>query len=173
MKLDNILHQIQSGDKKAFETLYNDTKSAVYYTALSILRQKQLAEDVMQSTYLNILKNISSYQVGTNARAWILKIAKNLALNAKKTADRESPVDETQNVALFGSYDLDEYGHTVDLARKYLNDDEFNILMLIAVSKYKRKEIAEYLNIPISTVTWKYNEAIKKMKKLLMNKQGV
>lgn len=170
MKLDNLMYRLNQGDKTAFEEIYNDTKKAVYYTALSILRERSLAEDVMQTTYLNIIKNSSSYRIGTNARAWILRIAKNEAINLKKKRDRENSVDEQESVALFGSYNIDDYGATIDIARKNLSEDEFNILMLIAVSNYKRREIAEFLDIPISTVTWKYREAVKKMKRLISEK---
>lgn len=167
MTLDKLMYRLNQGDKTAFEEIYNDTKKAVYYTALSILRERELAEDVMQTTYLNVIKNSSSYQMGTNARAWILRIAKNEALNLKKKRGRENSVDEQENDSLFGSYTIDDYGATIDIARKNLSEDEFNILMLIAVSGYKRREIADFLNIPISTVTWKYREAVKKMKRLI------
>ena len=46
---------------------------AVYYVALSILRDKALAEDVMQTTYMRVLKNIQGYALSTNASAWIIK----------------------------------------------------------------------------------------------------
>lgn len=39
--------------------------------------------------------------------------------------------------------------------------------MLFAVGEYKHREIAEMLNLPIGTVTWKYNNAIKKLKEAI------
>ena len=131
---------------------------AVYYVALSILRDKALAEDVMQTTYMRVLKNIQGYALSTNASAWIIKIAKNEAINIKK-------------VSLFGVSEPDTYGELTDLAKRLLSDDEFSILMLVTACGYKRKEIAKMIDMPIPTVTWKYQNALSKMRTAL-EKEG-
>lgn len=84
MPLDKLIKRLKNGDSSAFDEIYNQTRKSVYYVALSILRDKPLAEDVMQTTYIRVLKNLNSYTIGTNALAWIVKIAKNEALNLKK-----------------------------------------------------------------------------------------
>ena len=48
-----------------------------------------------------------------------------------------------------------------------MNEDEYQIVMLCQVAGYKRREVASKLNIPIGTVTWKNNEALKKLKQYL------
>lgn len=165
--LDKQIKKFISGDQSAFEKIYNETKQTIYYVALGILKDRHLAEDVMQSTYLSVLRNISKYQLGTNASAWIVRIARNEALNLKKQRSRENPVDERENDSMFGTYCQDDYGHLIDVARKILTEEEFTILMLITADGYKRREIAEMLDCPVSTVTWKYGEALKKMRKSL------
>ncbi len=165
--LDKLIRKFVNGDTSAFEELYRQTRKSVYYVALSILRDRALAEDVMQNTYLNILKNISKYQLGTNASAWIFRIARNEALNLKKSRSRELCVDERENDGIFGTYQQDEYGALIDLARRILTEDEFMIVMLVTASGYKRREIAKMLDSPTSTITWKYNEALAKMRKSL------
>ena len=139
--------------------------------ALSILRDKALAEDVMQTTYMRMLKSIRSYTLGTNAYAWIYTIARNEALNVKKARLREQSVDEYENKTLFGMSEPDKYGELIDLAKRLLADDEFSILMLVTACSYKRKEIGKMLGIPISTVTWKYQNALLKMRNAL-EKEG-
>lgn len=139
--------------------------------ALSVLRDKALAEDVMQTTYISVLKNIRNYVLGTNASAWIIKIARNEALNVKKSRTREQSVDEHENNSLFGVSNPDTYGELTDLAKRLLNDDEFLILMFVTACGYKRKEIGKMLGIPIPTVTWKYRNALFKMRNAL-EKEG-
>ena len=51
-----------------------------------------------------------------------------------------------------------------DVAAKILTDEEYQIVMLCQVSGYKRREVADMLDMPIGTVTWKNNEALKKLK---------
>ena len=94
MALDKYIKKLINGDASAFDEIYNQTRKSVYYAALAVLRDKALAEDVMQTTYMRVLKSIQSYTLGTNASAWIIKIAKNEALNIKKLIMREKPVNE-------------------------------------------------------------------------------
>lgn len=165
--LDKLMKRIIKGDKSAFEELYKQTRQSVYYVALGILRDRALAEDVMQVTYLNILKNADKYRPGTNASAWIIRIARNEALNLKKSRSREQYVDERENDGMFGAYHPDDYGTLIDLARRTLSEDEFTIVMLVTTGGYKRREIAKMFNSPTSTITWKYNAAIAKIRKSL------
>lgn len=171
MTLDIFIKKFINGDASAFDEIYNRTRTSVYYAALSVLRDKTLAEDVMQTTYIRVLKNIRSYMFGTNASAWIIKIARNEALNVKKSRTREQPVDENENNTIFGISNPDTYGELTDLAKRLLTDDEFLILMLVTACGYKRKEIGKILGMPIPTVTWKYRNALFKMRNAL-EKEG-
>lgn len=165
MKLDSFLHRLADGDKSAFKAIYDDTNKAVYYTALSVLGERSLAEDAVQSAYLSVIKNAGTFKEG-NARAWIIRIVRNTALNLKNKRKREICVDERENEPLFGTYEIED-GGLIEAAKQQLNADEFNILMLVAVCGYKRREIALMLEMPVPTVSWKYGEAVKKMKTYL------
>lgn len=167
MSLDKQMIKFINGDKSAFGTIYDETRKSVYFTALAIVRDKSLAEDVMQSAYLSVIQNAKSYRPGTNAAAWIVRIARNEALNLKKRRGREVSVNETETPSLFGESRADEYGLVTDTARRVLTEDEFSVLTLAAVCGYKRREIGEMLDLPTSTVTWKYNNAVTKMKQAL------
>ena len=171
MVLDKFIKKFINGDASAFDEIYNRTRKSVYYVALSILRDKVLAEDVMQTTYMRVLKNIQGYTLGTNASASIIKIAKNEAINVRKVRMREQYVDEYENHTVFGISEPDTYGELIDLAKRLLADDEFSILMLVTACGYKRKEIGKMLDMPISTVTWKYKNALLKMRNAL-EKEG-
>lgn len=164
------MKRLSDGDKTSFETIYAQTCKMVYYIALSILKERDLAEDAMQSAYFNVVKNAGQYKDGTSVLAWIAKIARNEALKLKRTRVRESYVDETENADLFGTGQADDYGLLIDMARKLLAEDEFAVLLLVVAQGYKRKEIAEMLDMPISTVTWKYNNAINKMREALRDR---
>ena len=167
MALDKFIKKFMNGDASAFDEIYNRTRKSVYYVSLSILRDKALAEDVMQTTYLRVLKNIQSYALGTNASAWIIKIAKNEAINMKKVRMREQSVDEYENPTLFGVNEPDTYVELIDLAKRLLADDEFSILMLVTACGYKRKEIGKMFDMPTPTVTWKYQNALLKIRNAL------
>lgn len=167
MQLGKLIKKLAHGDKTAFDAIYAETHSAVYYVALSVVRNRMLAEDVMQNVYLKIIRYADGFKADSNAKSWILTIAKNEALNLKKSRSRTEFVDAEENLALFGTENSDDYGLLIDTARHILSDEEFRILMLITACGYKRREIAKILNIPLSTVTWKYREALEKLRKHL------
>ncbi len=167
MHLDKLLVSLAQGDKSAFQGIYEQTNKTVYYIALSVMRERALAEDVMQSAFLKVIERAGQYQAGTNAQAWIYRIARNEALNLKKKRARETSVDEYENLAMFGTEEQSEYGVLTEIAKNTLEEEDFLILILVAVQGYKRREIAEMLSLPIATVTWKYGRAVKLMKDAL------
>lgn len=166
MSIDQAMRQLADGGGGAFEYVYAQTRKTVYYIALSIVRERMLAEDVMQNTYLKVLANASRFR-GGNAAAWIAKIAKHEAISALRKYKREVSVDHNENVAVFGVSQADRYGELIDLARRVLKEKEFAVLLLSAAEGYKRREIAEILGLPVPTVTWHYTRALKKMQDAL------
>lgn len=167
MTLDEHLKKFAEGDTSSFDDFYLATKKSVYHIALGIVRERALAEDVMQTTYMKALAGAGGYRTGTNAAAWIARIARNEALNVKKLRMREHSVDERESEQLFGMARPDEYGLLTDVARRVLSGDEFTVLMLAAADGYKRREIAAMLKMPLPTVTWKYHRALAKMRRAL------
>lgn len=167
MTLDKLMKKLSRGDESAFEQIYAQTRKTVYYIALSIVKERALAEDVMQNVYLSVLKNAKQYRAGTNASAWIARITRNEALKTQKSRARVSYVDERQNLQFFGTQQTDDYSLLIDLAKNILAEDEFVILMLITASGYKRREISKMFDIPVSTVSWKFTQALKKLRKSL------
>ena len=167
MTLDEALAKLAEGDRSAFGEVYNQTRKTVYYIALSVVRERMLAEDVMQTVYLKVLGNASRYRRGTNAAAWIARIARNEAIDLWRRRSRELSVDERENPLPFGMRSVDDYGLLIDLARRILKREEFSVLMLSAAEGYKRREIAQMLGMPLPTVTWHYSRAVKKMRQAL------
>ena len=78
--LDIYLERIKDGDKLSLENLYNLTKDSVYAYSLSILKNKHLAEEVLQDTYINIYENANLYNSRNKPLAWILTITRNNCL---------------------------------------------------------------------------------------------
>lgn len=64
-----------------FIKIYMKYKTPVYFYVLSILKDAGLSEDIMQETFIKVRTNIYKYDSINNLRTWIMKIARNLALN--------------------------------------------------------------------------------------------
>ena len=78
MSNEELLRRVSLGDREAFLLLYQNTDRTVYSFILSIMKNPQDAEEVMQETYMKIWTSASSYQSRGKPLAWIFTIARNL-----------------------------------------------------------------------------------------------
>lgn len=166
-KLEKEIFKLKNGNIDSLGTIYDLTSKGVFTFVLPIVKDSSIAEDIMQQTYIKIYENIESYKDGTNARNWILTIAKNLAINEfnkNKKMMNFTFDEETYGIEGLTSIDENKDTPTIQLANEILSPEEFNIVMLHLVGEYKHREISKMLNIPLGTVTWKYNNALQKLR---------
>ncbi|NCA66869.1 MAG: RNA polymerase sigma factor [Clostridia bacterium] len=163
--LQDEMRNLRQGKLSALETIYLETKDAVFSLCLSYMRNYLLAEDMMQDTYINVRKYIAHYREDSNPKGWINTIAKNLCLNELKRRKREQPLSEDMQIA--SNYTLkakDESG-VIQLALTILKQSEAKIVMMHAVGDIPLKEVAELVKKPYATVRWQYRNALDKLKK--------
>ena len=170
-KLEKHVEMLKRGDMRAFDYIYERTNRSVYFTALYILHDKMHAEDVMQETYVKALSAIAQYRAGTNFTAWLRSIGRSLALTHIRRYSKEVATDFEEDAYKYGVKET-ELPFIFDIAADVLAEDEYEIIMLCHVAGYKRREVAEMLGMPIGTVTWKNNEALKKLRAKL-EKEGL
>lgn len=166
---EEIFYKISIGDDNAFAKLYMSTYQAVYGFLLSILNNREEAEDILQETYIKIRENASKYRNKGKPMAWIFTIARNLAYmklrKRKKVVDLS--MEEMESTIGFSDVSNTEERMVLEAAFRVLNQEERQIVILHAVSGLKHKEISQIMKRPLSTVLSKYNRAIKKLKKAI------
>ncbi len=170
-KLEKHVEMLKRGDMRAFDYIYERTNRSVYFAALYVLHDKMHAEDVMQETYVKALSVIAQYRAGTNFTAWLRSIGRSLALTHIRRYSKEVATDFEEDAYKYGVKET-ELPFIFDIAADVLAEDEYEIIMLCHVAGYKRREVAEMLGMPIGTVTWKNNEALKKLRAKL-EKEGL
>ncbi|MCI9559531.1 RNA polymerase sigma factor [Clostridiaceae bacterium] len=160
------------GDADAFRQLYHNTDRTVYSFILSIIKNPQDAEEVMQETYLKIWTSAASYQSQGKPLAWIFTIARNLCYMKFREQKRQADLgldeldgEETGQVCL----PLENLADAMVLqsALEILKEEERQIVLLHASAGLKHREIASSLHMPLATVLSKYNRAVKKLKQYL------
>lgn len=161
--LDFSLRRIAAGDNDAFGRLYEKTKRGVYAFLYTYYKNHHDTEDAMQSVYLRIKEKIQLYKPGLNARAWILEIAKNFALNDIARRSRVSYTDDESDFAHHATLPEDEFIIT-DMVNRVLSEEESKIVVMHLIWGYRHREIGELLGIPTGTVTSKYKRAVDKLK---------
>ncbi len=89
--------QAQQGDAQAFAALYDLYAQKIYAFVLSRVRHRQIAEDLLQETFLKVWKALPQFQNKGNFSAWVYRIATNCMNDhfRKKMAKPEAlPIEE-------------------------------------------------------------------------------
>ncbi len=167
--LESYIAKAAEGDTDALASLYEETKSAVYGFALSILKNAHDAEDVLQDTYIRIYSYAYTYKASGKPMAWILEITKNISYMLIRKKSREDFVseEETANMQSADFSDNSAVKLSVADAMLKLSDEERQIITLHALSGLKHREIAKLLGLPVSTVLSKYSRSVKKLQNML------
>ncbi|MGI6702097.1 MAG: RNA polymerase sigma factor [Christensenellales bacterium] len=171
--LENHLRRLGQGDISALADVYKIMRKAVFSVCYTMMRDYSLAEDMMQDTFLRVNHYIKHYKEREKAKAWILRIAKNVCLNELKKRKRE----------VFSEYSIDRYnkGTTeitaydesgiISAVNKYLNENESRIVLMHTIGDISLKDIAELLQKPQGTVRWQYNNALNKLRKMIKKEE--
>lgn len=158
-----IVKSLKENNLEMFDRFYDLTKKQVYFAIMSILKNKESTEDIMQDTYMRFLNNIDKYKENTNVVAFLVTIGRNLAINLYNRNKKEIKYD-------FSRYE-DTYvenkkeSSLMDLVYETLENEELEVFILHVIDDLKHKEIAKIMKKPLGTITWLYNKAVKKLKK--------
>ena len=88
------LYAIAREDKSAFRQLYDATSSKLFGFALRILQKKELAEEVIQETYVSIWNNAAAYQTALSApMTWMMTIVRNKAIDLLRRCQHDVQVE--------------------------------------------------------------------------------
>lgn len=163
--IDLYLSQIANGDESALEDLYNRLRVNIFSYALSVLKNRQDAEDIMHDCFLQIWSAAPSYKSAGRPMAWIVTITRNLCL--MKLRERKNMTESAVEDWDVFIESKDELSHEdralITGCMNQLGDEERQVVVLHAVWGLKHREIADYFGLSLSTVLSKYRRAIKKL----------
>jgi RNA polymerase sigma-70 factor (ECF subfamily) len=153
---DMLVARAQSGDLEALEALYRAFETPVYNLALRMLRRPEDAEDVLQETFLEVVKSITQYRGEGHLWGWIRRIAASKALmrirgervRAAEEFDEEvAPAPESRHGGAAGGVPA-----RIDLERAFerLSATARAVVWLHDVEGYTHEEIAELMGKTVS-----------------------
>ena len=155
---------------------YRDT---LYRGALRLTRDPAQAEDLVQDTYVRALRYQGSYQVGTNMKAWLFAIMRNLFWDRFKGGRPEDvSLDGDGDFALYDTLKdpsavpeaevLDGIAaDEVVRAVEKLPELHREVVLLVDVEGFSYKDAAEVLGVPIGTVMSRLHRARRQLQRSL------
>ncbi len=162
---DAALLKIAEGDMEALSVIYHKMGKRIFLLSLSILRDKESAEDVMQETFLKIAAEAHTYKEKSNAIAFILTIARNLSLNLLAKRRRSSSYETSLEAgAELADSDSAELFSELPEALSLLDTDDRQIVILKLENNMKHRDIATILGISEAACQKRYRRALEKLK---------
>jgi len=165
--LNELVKRLKLGDEEAFKELYNGSYRQIFFVVLPIIRDKSLAEDIVQDTYLKFLEKLSDYKV-KNVLSYLITIGKNLAINEYNKRKKITKLDDFSNFSYYDHVEIKtERREMINKALSILDQDELNIFLLHVLEGLTHKELSVIMEKPLGTISWLYVRAAKKMREFL------
>jgi RNA polymerase sigma-70 factor (ECF subfamily) len=167
------------GDSSSLETLLVSFSPRVYGLLFRLVGRADVAEDLMQETMLRAFRSLSAYRPEGKFRAWVFRIAVNLARDWIRRQPREPSVSlddgEDPPVARSlrtmappdGPMAHREGSRRVELALARLSAADREVLLLRYYGELAFKDIAQTTGEPLGTVLARAHRALKKLGELL------
>jgi RNA polymerase sigma-70 factor (ECF subfamily) len=171
----------RAGDFGSFEDLAMPHFARLYNFARWLTHDTVSAEDLVQETYIKALRGFSSFQQGTNFRAWMYRILRNTFLTSQaglKAAvivdiddeiSSEPATEETPESLLLARMELESIQQALESLPVHFRE----IILLCDLEEMSYREIGQALGIPVGTVMSRLSRARKAMRTLLVaRKEG-
>lgn len=172
-QFERRIKMIQQGDKQGLKEIYNEYGKMIYQCAFQILHSPHDAEDVTSDFFLKLWKIADTYCFGGKHKRWFVTIARNMALDLiKKKSHEQLTVNDAED---FSDEPADRVSTeetvtgnmAVAEALDRLDESEREIVNMKIFADMTFKDIAAVLEKPIGTVTWKYRNAITKLREFI------
>lgn len=167
-QLRTLLAGVARKDAAAFRALYDATSSKLFGFALRILNKRELAEEVLQESFVSIWNNAGGYQAGLAApMTWMTTIVRNRAFDTLRRIDAAVEIDadtfdkdvmDALESTAPGPLDALQMGADAKALAQCFSRLEGLHRQAIALAFYhdlSHSEVAEQMKLPLGTVkTW-------------------
>ncbi|GAA4321437.1 RNA polymerase sigma factor [Flaviaesturariibacter amylovorans] len=137
--------------------------------AITLTRDREAAQDLYQETLFKAFAHRDKYQPGTNIKAWLSTIMRNIFINEYRRNERKRVV--LDNVLYAERYNNHSFTAERNVRLKEINTAIYRLpaifkkACLLYLQGYKYQEIAEALNEPLGTIKSRIHFARKMLQK--------
>lgn len=148
--------------------------------AYNLTKNQEEAKDLYQETAYRAITNRDKFKAGTNLKAWLFTIMKNIFINNyRKRSKTNTIIDSTDNLYFINSSDtIVSNGAGTNIQMEELNsmvtnlEDSIRIPFQMHFVGYKYQEIADQLELPLGTVKSRIFFARKELKQQIKHQYG-
>jgi RNA polymerase sigma-70 factor (ECF subfamily) len=160
---------------------FDGLTSVLKVFAYNLTQNLDDARDLYQETAYRAIKNREKFTAGTNFKAWLMTIMKNIFINDyRKRVRRNTMIDTTDNMYFInsGSTAIDNEGGTNIMMQELIQmidglEDGLRIPFMMHYQGFKYQEIADQLELPLGTVKSRIFFARKELKSKISSRYHV
>ncbi len=182
---ESLVEMFANGNNQAFDILLDRHKNKVYNYILLIVRNREMAEDIFQETFMRAIMTIKQGRYMENGKfsAWICRIAHNQIIDAYRRERNEKTVsnEEYEDMDLFNDAKLCEENIEDKMVREQVLKDVNNLMLHLPDEQrevvYMRyyqdlsfKEIADITGVSINTALGRMRYAVMNMRRMAQEK---
>jgi RNA polymerase sigma-70 factor (ECF subfamily) len=181
-EFEHCIDRIKNGDRGGLKDIYEAYLAYIFRIIYEILKNRENAEDVAADFFIKLWEKSASYRPGSGHRAFLTVMARNMAIDFLRKHQREelsamlndlgadsdadyykappgiSPDENPTETAVIEELSLKS-------ALDSLGEAERQVVSMKVLGELTFKEIAEILECPMGTITWRYQNAIKKLRR--------
>ncbi len=165
-RFEQCIQRMNQGDKEALREVYEEYITYIYHIVLNVLQNKENAEDITSEFFIRLWEKSDTYKPGNGHKGWMASIARNMSVDFLRKHKREELTDEFTEGGGQNEVEIPVLGEMlIEDALSRLDEKSRSIVHLKILGELTFKEIAEILHMPMGTVTWKYQEAMKLLRR--------
>lgn len=178
-----VSHYIE-GNEACLEMLINRHKSKIFTSIYLVVRDRYLAEDLFQETFIKVIHTLKGGKYNETGKflPWVLRIARNLAIDYFRKVKRMPTVTSQDGEDVFRTMNISENNREEQIMenqrdrsiRQLINllpDEQKEVLVLRHYGDLSFKEIAEITNVSINTALGRMRYALNNLRKLITEKE--
>ncbi len=171
-QLTSLLSRIALRDREAFEVLYAMTNARLFTLVKSIVKDDQLAADLLQEGFLKLWFTSRHHPI-EQPWAWLCQIMRNLAIDELRQRRRRHPNDASspfflqETITSDSSSENRQEPQRLDLCLEALPYEKRNAIVLAYQHGMTHQEIVEHINSPLGTVKSWIRRGLQELKRCL------
>lgn len=175
-----LIKKYIGGNEEAISKLINRHKSRIYGFIYSKIKEKDLANDIFQDTFVKVIKTLksNSYKEEEKFVSWVMRISHNLIMDHFRKVKRMPIQRDTDDFSIFSILSdnslnienkiiIDQLQIDLKKLIEELDDDQKEILKMRIYCNMSFKEIAEEKEISINTALGRMRYALNNLRKII------
>lgn len=167
--------ELRSSDEAAFRQVYDQVFPVIMKVAFHVTYNLDVSEDICQDAFIRFFDKNMVFETMDDAKFWLIRVTKNLAINQIKRKAREiASIEKLKQVTPTSSYKdgasqllFQESTESVRKAVAQLSEKYKTVIVLKEYAGLNYKQISKILNISESNVKVRVHRARKELEVLL------